>query len=470
EMAADTQARAGRNVVFRYGDRVAACRHYDHHLTHAATACWSSPFSEAVCAVVDGFGEGASVALFHYRNGDIERIQGPTQAWTFASLGELYADVCRLCGFDPWKGEEWKVMGLAPYGEHDPYLYRNLRNCIAIEDLRLVRPVQQAAAMARVVRRARKPDKSLLSAANMAATGQQVFEELMLTLCQRLWNLGLSDHLILSGGCALNSSFNGKVVADTSFSSLFVPSAPADDGNAIGSALLAYREDHPEKQFARQAQSAYLGSSVSRLALERAARGWGTDGVERLDELTMTREVSRRLAAGQLVGWVQGRAEFGPRALGNRSILADPRRPEMKDRINAAVKYRERFRPFAPSILHEHGPRYFEDYQDSPYMERTLRFRMEMASRVPAVVHINRTGRLQSVTAERNPRFYALLQAFLHETDVPLLLNTSFNVMGKPIIHSVEDAIAVFVTSELDALVIDDHLFFKARGEPCRPS
>src|SRR5262249_54997606 len=170
---------------------------------------------------------------------------------------------------------------------------------------------------------------------------------------------------------------------------------------------------------------------------------------------------ARLLAQGKLVAWMQGRAEFGPRALGNRSILADPRPAAMKDKINSLVKFREEFRPFAPSILHEFGPDYFENYQESPYMERTLRFRDEVKDRVPAVVHVDGTGRLQTVKREWNERFFKLIEAFRQITGVPLLLNTSLNVMGKPIVHSVEDALALFFTTGLDALAIGDYLIEK---------
>jgi carbamoyltransferase len=173
-------------------------------------------------------------------------------------------------------------------------------------------------------------------------------------------------------------------------------------------------------------------------------------------------KAARLLAEGKIIGWVQGRAEFGPRALGNRSILADPRHADMKERINAAVKFREEFRPFAPSILHEHGDEYFLDYRESPYMERTLVFRGEVRERVPAVVHVDGTGRLQTVKREWNERFYELISAFHRITGVPLVLNTSFNIMGKPIIHSVEDAVATFYTTGLDALVIGDCLIEKS--------
>jgi carbamoyltransferase len=167
------------------------------------------------------------------------------------------------------------------------------------------------------------------------------------------------------------------------------------------------------------------------------------------------------LSQGKIVGWVQGRAEFGPRALGNRSILADPRSHTIKDQINSRVKFREEFRPFAPSILHEFGHQYFEDYQESPYMERTLRFRRSVLERVPGVVHVDHTGRLQTVKKEWNERYYNLLDECYKLTGVPILSNTSFNIMGKPIIHTLEDAVAVFYTSGLDALVIDNLLIEK---------
>jgi len=170
---------------------------------------------------------------------------------------------------------------------------------------------------------------------------------------------------------------------------------------------------------------------------------------------------AKLLTEGKLIGWVQGRAEFGPRALGNRSIIADPRPADAKDILNAKVKYREAFRPFAPSILAEHAADWFENYQDAPYMERTLTWKEWVRQRVPAVVHEDATGRLQSVTAERNPRYHALISAFHDLTGVPVILNTSFNIMGKPILHTAEDAILMFYTSGLDALVIEDWLLVK---------
>jgi carbamoyltransferase len=237
--------------------------------------------------------------------------------------------------------------------------------------------------------------------------------------------------------------------------------APGDDGNALGAAWLAFYEDNPSARHAASIHSPFLGSKLSARSVENFVQFNG--GRIRRFPNGPHEHVAELLAQGRIVGWARGPAEFGPRALGNRSILADPRDPEMMHKLNDRVKFREEFRPFAPSILEDFGPTWFEDYQPSPYMERTLRFRAEVRSKVPAVVHVDGTGRLQSVSKDGAPDFYRLIEAFHRTTGVPLLLNTSFNVMGKPIIHSVQDAVAVFYTSGLDVLVLDDVVIEKPR-------
>lgn len=440
-------------------------RRYNHHLTHAAYACHSSPFSEAVCAVIDGYGEFGSTGFYRYRGGKLEPLHRKRTPVTLerASLGLLYGLVTGLCGFSVLKGEEWKVMGLAPYGKPDPQLYDRLRSLVRVKGLGLepglsLADEKQVLASLQPLRR--DPEAPPIAAADIAATGQKVFADLMRELLSALRSRGISDNLVLTGGCALNSACNGTIVGEVGFDALHVPSAPADDGNAIGAALLAYREDHPDAPAPRRVMSPFLGSEIATEVLDNLVRFNASSRVRRLGE-GIVEAAAERLAQGKIIGWMQGRAEFGPRALGHRSILADPRAPDMKDRINARVKFREEYRPFAPSILHEHGPEYFEDYQPSPYMDRTLRFRAEVRARVPAVVHENGTGRLQSVTPELTPRFHALIRAFQRRTGIPLLLNTSFNIMGKPIIHSVEDAVGMFYTTGLDAVVIDDVLIEK---------
>jgi carbamoyltransferase len=264
----------------------------------------------------------------------------------------------------------------------------------------------------------------------------------------------------MGGGCALNSSCNGRIVERTPFRRLHVPCAPADDGCALGAALLAFFEDHPDASPSPLLGSAYLGSSASPRALDNLTRFGGLRH-SRLELPQLVGEVASLLEKGRIVGWMRGPAEFGPRALGHRSIFADPRGGDVKDRINGRVKFREEFRPLAPAVLDEHGAEYFERYQSSRYMERTLRFRAERRQEVPGVVHVDGTGRLQSVRREWSPDFHALLQEFYERTGTPLLLNTSLNVMGRPIAHSLEDTLGLFFTTGLDALVIEDVLVEK---------
>ncbi|RDJ21673.1 carbamoyltransferase [Bosea caraganae] len=437
--------------------RITGLKRYGHHLSHAAYACWSSPFRDAACLIVDGMGETGASAIFALRNGEISEVRRHRGR---ESIGFYFGFVTDLAGFDQTKGEEWKIMGLAPYGRSDPDLLALLRQLYSIEGHRLrftdTATVQRVAAEIL----ARRPTDALDRGwADLARCGQEVFAEMMEALLAETAALVPSGNLVLAGGCALNSSFNGKIVGRHGFEHVYVPSAPADDGNAIGAAWLAHAEANPGWRAPPGPMTPYLGSSVSTEPLERMT-AW-EPRLQKLAPNEIALKTAELLAEGKLVGWVQGRAEFGPRALGNRSILADPRPADAKDQLNAKVKYREAFRPFAPSILAEHGPDWFEDYQDAPYMERTLVWKEAMRSRVPAVVHEDGTGRLQSVTAERNPRYHALISAFHALTGVPVLLNTSFNIMGKPILHSTEDAILMFYTSGLDALVVEDWLLVK---------
>ncbi|MPZ78883.1 MAG: hypothetical protein GEV28_00155 [Actinophytocola sp.] len=435
-------------------------RAYNHHLAHAAAACYSSPFGEGVCAVMDALGEGTSSGCFSYRDGVVERIDDVDDSIT-GSLGFFYTFVCVVCGFGHLTGEEWKVMGLAAYGKPRKDLYELFRAMIDVDGLgiRFAPDSTLLPIFKKLHDIRRKSDESPFAAADLAYAGQQVFSEVYFEFLRNLGKLGISDKLILGGGCALNSSANGRVLANTDFKRLHIFSAPGDDGNAVGAALLAYHEDHPgrtEPAF----QSPYLGSTLSEDTLDKMSQ-FGPPGQVRLEPSEVYRRTAAYLAEGKLVGWAQGRAEFGPRALGNRSILADARDSGMKDKINARVKFREAFRPFAPSILHEYGDEYFADYQESPYMERTLRIRDEVAAKVPAIVHEDGTARLQTVRREWNDRYWQLIEEFRKLTGVPLILNTSFNVMGKPIIHTAEDALSVFYTTGLDVLVIGDTIIEK---------
>ncbi|WP_439492321.1 carbamoyltransferase family protein [Bosea sp. (in: a-proteobacteria)] len=430
---------------------------FGHHLSHAAYACWSSPFTDAACLVVDGMGETGASAIFALEGGrlrEVKRHRGRE------SIGFYFGLVTDLAGFDQAKGEEWKIMGLAPYGQTDPQLMALLRRLYTIEGHRLsFAKADVVQAVAAEILSLRPADALDSGWADLARCGQDVFAEMMEALLGETAALVPSANLVLAGGCALNSSFNGKIAGRHGFSHVFVPSAPADDGNAIGAAWLSHAQRNPDWRALRGPASPYLGSTVSTEPFERM-QAW-EPRLRKLAPDQVAPVTAKLLTEGKLIGWVQGRAEFGPRALGNRSIIADPRPADAKDILNAKVKYREAFRPFAPSILAEQAPDWFEHYQDAPYMERTLVWKEAVRARVPAVVHEDGTGRLQSVTAARNPRYHALISAFHALTGVPVILNTSFNIMGKPILHSAEDAILMFYTSGLDALVIEDWLLVK---------
>lgn len=459
-LACQTRSMAGGGINLAnklrhdFPDSPLTFRYYNHHLCHAAAACYSSFFTDAVCIVVDSYGERGSLALYHFRD---EKLQLIKELSGIESLGFFYMKITELCGFDWLKGEEWKVMGLAGYGSLNQDILEIFQSMVWVDNLSCQQSLENIRTGIHTLQ-AGNWDR-----ADLAYTGQYFFENLIEQLLNHLYRLELSDNLVLSGGCALNSSCNGQILEKTPFKNLYIPSAPADDGTALGASLLAFKEDNPQGKVEPRVASPYLGSKVSNNTLQRLLEHGNVFKTHHLPN-TICEKTAELLSKGLIVGWVQGEAEFGPRALGNRSILADPRDSSMKDKINERVKFREEFRPFAPAILHEYGAEYFENYQPSRYMERTLRFKQAVREKVPAVVHVDGTGRLQTVKSEWNKKFYDLIDSFNRITKIPILLNTSFNIMGKPIIHTVEDAVSVFLTTGIDALVIEDYLFLKEKN------
>jgi carbamoyltransferase len=449
-----------RNLKVNHQNNKITRHIFNHHLSHAGSACFSSPYEDALCLVVDGMGELGSISFFEYRNNRI--IQKGLQKG-YESLGFFYSLITSLCGFDPIEGEEWKVMGLASYGKLDTGYYNLLTSIYEVKDFN-VKFKSNRLHMRNVVQSIRDDLSGKVNAfenkANLAYTAQYLFSEYMIEVLNNLHKRNISKNLIYAGGCALNSSFNGKILENSKFGSLYIPSAPGDDGTSLGAAFLAFNKVNPDRKINSSFISPYLGSTISDTDIELFIHHSGYKNIKHCPG-TVHIETAKLLAESKLIGWAQGRAEFGPRALGNRSILADPRPADMKDKINARVKFREEFRPFAPSILAEYGHEYFENYQESPYMERTLVFRKEVIHKVPAVVHIDQTGRLQTVKKEWNSSYYMLIDKFREITGVPLVLNTSFNVMGKPIIHSFGDALLVFLNSGLDVLVVNDYIIYK---------
>ncbi|KAA1243796.1 carbamoyltransferase C-terminal domain-containing protein [Aquimarina sp. RZ0] len=435
--------------------------YFDHHLCHAAYACYSSPFDSGICVILDGIGENGPISIYRYENGQISLLDDQKSS---ASIGFLYSSITQLCGYNALKGEEWKIMGLAPYGKLNRELYLLLEQMLSVDNcvLKYSSSTGYGKCLKEMFEKHKPNTESEI--ADIAFTGQKFFSELVTTLLNNVYTHNKSENLIYSGGCALNSSFNGTILKNTGFKSLHIPSAPGDDGNAIGAALLSYKQDYSLPIAKYKMLTPYLGSSINKKTVESFLKHIKLENVRELSDDKLFSYVAEKLAEGKLVSWIQGRAEFGPRALGNRSILADPRDIEMKDKINSVVKYREGYRPFAPAILNDFGNTYFHDYRESRYMELTGKFKMEQTKKVPAVVHINHTGRYQSVKEEWNERFYKLIKAFYDNTNVPVLLNTSCNVMGKPMVHSLEDALGMFFTNGLDILVIDNVIVEKSES------
>ncbi len=462
QLQAGIQAGAGASLL-RLGlvQHMPEVHRFDHHLCHAVAASLFAPVKDAACLVIDGEGEVGAVSLFDLRERTIRRRW---RSWGPGSLGTLYAWLTRLCGFDWRLGEEWKVMGLAAYGQVRPEIRDVMTSVLSVEKGRLRFAEEEAIMRAQEALRhfARTASAPFLEAADLAASGQAAFSELtdqILAVCQD----GAQGNLILTGGCALNSSYNGTIAGRTGFDRVFVPPAPADDGNAIGAALLSWMQMARESRIPVSDGTAFLGSTASPKAKSRLSHLGGCGAATDISA-DSAGQIARRLAVGKIIGVMRGRAEFGPRALGNRSILADPSGPDVKDRINRDVKGREPYRPFAPVIADESVPDWFERPQPSPYMSFTLPWRADRKHRIPAVVHKDGTGRLQTVSSKNAPWMNDLIRALGALTGVPIVLNTSFNIMGKPIVHSVEDALAVFLTTGLDAVLIDEILIEKQHG------
>jgi len=428
---------------------------FDHHLTHAANACYFHDNTEsALCVVADGEGEVGSLSCFLFDGIQLKRL---SRSWGSGSLGVFYGIMTNLCGFDVKKGEAWKMMGLAAYGQFDQLLYDHFSQLVCVEKGKFI-PVDP-----KISEQVLKPYISKIAsfktnpllAKNIAHTAQYIFEEVMLKLLTYHQNKTDQKNLILAGGCALNSRLNGKIKQSTLFETIFIPPAPGDDGNAVGAAALLFNQETGQSCLSdTEWQSPYLGESICPKKLKQF--------INQANNFIITEQsqniflnTAQKLAEGKLVAWVHGRGEFGPRALGNRSILANPQISNIKEIINSKIKFRESYRPFAPSIMDEYGIDWFEDYQDSPYMSKTLNWREEKKKLVPGVVHKDGTGRVQSVKKKRNPDFYNLISQFYQITGIPCLLNTSLNVMGKPIVYSLEDIIGVFMTTGIDILVID---------------
>ena len=467
----------------------------EHHLSHAASAFFPSPFEEAVVLTMDGVGEWATTSAAIGKGSGLEvykEIHFPH------SLGFLYSAFTYYTGFKVNSGE-YKVMGLAPYGEpkYADTIFEHLVDVKADGSFRLDQSYFDYCAGLTMTNGKfdtlfggppRKPDQLLVQRhMDLAASVQAVTDEVVLRLTRSLRAETGIKNLCLAGGVALNCVANGKVLRDGRFDQIYIQPAAGDAGGALGAALVGYHLQLGQKRRVNgdAMRGAYLGPAYTQADIEARLQGCGAK-FERLEDTALITTCAQDLAQGKALGWFQGRMEFGPRALGNRSILGDPRSPIMQKTLNLKVKYRESFRPFAPSVLRERVSDWFELDSDSPYMllvaDVVKSRRREMTaeekqlfgidklnvprSDIPAVTHVDYSARIQTVHEDTNPRYYALLSAFERETGCPVLVNTSFNVRGEPIVCEPEDAFRCFMGSELDVLAVGNCYLRKQDQNP----
>ncbi|MGA9754309.1 MAG: carbamoyltransferase [Desulfobaccales bacterium] len=475
----------------------------EHHLSHAASAFYPSPFTEAAILTLDGVGEWATSTIGFGRGHELTILR---ELHFPHSLGLLYSAFTYYCGFKVNSGE-YKLMGLAPYGNPDSDQTKGWKTLILDElvDLRedgsLLLNMDYfdfatGLTMCRndkweslfgVPRRARETflDQRYM---DLSLAIQLATEEIVLRLAETAKKLTGADNLVMAGGVALNCVANGKLIRRGTFKDVWIQPAAGDAGGALGAALAAWHiwqgqgRQVPNSQLDNM-QGSYLGPEFTDNDSIRLARRHHAPYQHFADFDDLSREVAQLLAQGQVVGWFQGRMEWGPRALGNRSILGDPRHPEMQKRLNLKIKYREGFRPFAPSVLSEEAATYFELDRPSPYMLLVAPVREErrnplppgyenlelfdrlyhLRSDVPAITHVDYSARIQTVHKETNARYWRLIQAFKEHTGCGLIVNTSFNVRGEPIVCTPEDAYQCFMRTEMDYLVVGDYLFDKQK-------
>lgn len=423
-----------------------------HHIAHCAGVFYPSPFAEAAILSVDGGGEADTIMLAH---GHDEQIDILESNWHPHSLGHFYLAATRWLGWD--YGEEGKTMALASYGEPEYYdLLCSEFVEVADDGLpRYRKPMGAEEALFALLGPGRSGGEYSQRHKNVAASVQRLTNEIMLRLARTLKRRTGARHLLITGGVGLNSVANGEIMKAGIFDEVMAYPQANDTGTALGGALWL---EHSKLGRRRQwvMRHAYLGREIDLDGVEAAAQRYGLSWHKCPDAPA---EAAKQLAAGKIVGWIQDRAEVGPRALGNRSILGDPRRPEIKDEINIKVKHRETWRPFAPSVLAEDCATYFDTTQPLPYMIVVADVRAEWRDKLDAICHVDGTARVQTVEAEQNPRFHALISSFKALTGIGMVLNTSFNDRGEPLVQTAEQAIEDFLRTDMDVLFVGDYMF-----------
>jgi carbamoyltransferase len=445
----------------------------EHHQTHVAAGYLISPFDESAVLSVDGMGDFTSTLTAQARGSswqELERVFFPH------SIGFLYNVITMYLGF-PYYGDEYKVMGLAPYGEPEfvDFFRKMIRPKGDTFELNLdyfthhkqgvrmswndgapiVEPFHSPLLEKQLGPMRKKGEPMTPRHDNIARSLQAVTEEIILHLLNRLYNKTKCKNLCMTGGVAMNSVANGKITRQTPFENVYIPAGAADNGTSFGAAFYVWnRVLGGPRGFIQN--HAYWGCESSDAECSAAVKEAGLP-CEILEGEALLERTVEKMLDGKVVGWFQGKMEFGARALGNRSLIADPRRTDMRDIINLRIKFREKFRPFAPSILEEEVGHWFEINEPTPYMEKVFPIREEKRSIIPAVTHVDGSGRLQSVSKATNPKYHALISKFFEKTGVPIILNTSLNE-NEPVVRLPREAIACFLRTDMDVLVVGNCL------------
>jgi len=454
--------------------------HLEHHIAHIASAYYCSPWEKAAGFSYDGSGDFVSTMMARCEGNEIEVLD---RVFLPHSLGSFYTMICEFIGYKKY-GDEGKVMGLAPYGK--PTYCKQISEIVRLREgvfqlnLDYFKPLGSnqgmqiqadgtvklaphfSSRMKKIFGEPREPYSEITQRdMDLAFAMQHNFEEVFFHLANSLHKRVPSENLAMAGGCALNSVANGKLFHRSPFRKTWIQPAAGDEGLAIGAALHTYHSvlKQPRRYVMK---NSYLGSEFSDARIESDLKKAGL-GYKKLDREPLLDAVAEQIAAGNVVGWFQGRMEWGPRALGNRSIVAHPGLPNMKDVLNARIKQREWFRPFAPSILAERQSEYFEHDHPSPFMLHVYKIRPEKRVQLCAVNHVDDTGRLQSVSREENPLYSDLIRAFERRTGIPVILNTSFNE-NEPIVCTPDEAIDCFKRTRMDVLAIGSFLVLKTEN------
>lgn len=473
----------------------------EHHLSHAAASFFPSPYDKAAIVTIDGVGEWACTTI---GIGDGSSIKITKEINFPHSIGLLYSAFTAFLGFEVNEGE-YKVMGMAPYGT--PKYVDKVKSLITffddgsfalnLEYFSFYRSSTStySSKFVELFGKPRDPKSKFFTRdsgwpsyfgdkpegeefekladeqeyyADIASSLQKVTEEAIVRIAKEAHRVTGSRNLCIGGGVALNSVANWKVLQETPFTDIFIQPAAGDSGGALGAALSVYHTALKKPREFRM-RHAYYGKAYTKSEIEEFLHRKGLSAEYVPDEDELVRKVVREILAGKVIGWFHGKFEWGPRALGSRSILADPRRTDMKDIVNTKIKFREPYRPFAPSVLSEHAGEFFE-ISDVPrhfparFMLYVVNVRPEKRQVIPAITHVDGTGRLQTVFRQESPRYWKLINAFYEETGVPLLLNTSFNLRGEPIVNTPENAYNTFSASGMDVLVLENHIVTKERS------